>query len=87
MSRKMVNGVVLSLTENDLSQKRADDAGVNDRMCASVRNQRTRLLTDTDWQALSDNTMTPAWASYRQALRDITDQDGFPSDVVWPTKP
>jgi hypothetical protein len=53
----------------------------------AVRSTRPRLLPDTDWQALSDNTMTPAWASYRQALRDITDQDGFPFSVVWPTKP
>lgn len=53
----------------------------------AVRNQRTRLLTDTDWMALSDNTMTPVWASYRQGLRDITAQDGFPHSVVWPTKP
>lgn len=53
----------------------------------AVRNQRNRLLSDTDWMALSDNTMTPAWASYRQALRDITAQEGFPYSVVWPTKP
>lgn len=53
----------------------------------AVRNQRNRLLSDTDWMALSDNTMTPAWASYRQALRDITDQTGFPYSVNWPTKP
>lgn len=53
----------------------------------AVRNQRNRLLSDTDWMALSDNTMTPAWASYRQALRDITGQAGFPYEVIWPTKP
>ena len=58
-----------------------------DQAQTAVRNQRERLLSATDWMALSDNTMTPEWASYRQALRDITDQDGFPSDVVWPTKP
>ena len=53
----------------------------------AVRSQRERLLADTDWMALSDNTMTEAWASYRQALRDITGQAGFPYSVVWPTKP
>ena len=53
----------------------------------AIRNRRNRLLSDTDWQALSDNTMTPEWASYRQALRDITSQEGFPYSVTWPTKP
>ncbi len=53
----------------------------------AVRNKRDRLLQDTDWMAMSDNTMTPEWASYRQELRDLPDQDGFPFDVVWPEKP
>ena len=53
----------------------------------AIRNRRNRLLSDTDWMALSDNTMTPEWASYRQALRDITSQEGFPYSVTWPTKP
>lgn len=53
----------------------------------AIRNQRNRLLSDTDWMALSDNTMTEAWAAYRQALRDITAQAGFPYSVTWPTKP
>lgn len=54
---------------------------------AKVRNERNKLIADTDWMALSDNTMTPEWASYRQALRDITAQEGFPYSVIWPTKP
>ncbi len=58
-----------------------------DQAETAVRNQRNRLLSDTDWMALSDNTMTPEWASYRQALRDITEQAGFPYSVVWPAKP
>tara|TARA_R110001606_G_scaffold307411_1_gene454391 strand:+ start:42 stop:467 length:426 start_codon:yes stop_codon:yes gene_type:complete len=52
----------------------------------NVRSKRDRLLSDTDWMALSDVTMTPDWATYRQALRDITGQSGFPHSVVWPTK-
>jgi len=61
--------------------------GEYDRQASDVRNQRERLLSATDWMALSDNTMTPEWASYRQALRDITEQEGFPYSVIWPTKP
>jgi hypothetical protein len=69
---------VIGYTVEDKPQDEAEDA---------VRNQRDRLLSDTDWMALSDNTMTPEWATYRQALRDITGQTGFPYDVVWSTKP
>ena len=53
----------------------------------TVRAERNSLLADTDWMALSDNTMSPEWAAYRQALRDVPAQAGFPTDVVWPIKP
>jgi len=56
-------------------------------LAKSTRAQRDEFLRETDWMALSDNTMTPAWASYRQALRDITAQEGYPYSVIWPTKP
>jgi hypothetical protein len=56
---------------------------------AAVRKQRDRLITDTDWMALSDNTLTAEWATYRQALRDITDHVNFPhlQEADWPVKP
>lgn len=52
-----------------------------------VRTLRSAKLSETDWWATSDRTMTPEQAAYRQALRDITDQVGFPHDVVWPDMP
>ena len=52
-----------------------------------VREQRYSLLASTDWWATSDRTMTAEQTAYRQALRDITDQAGFPTDITWPTKP
>jgi len=52
-----------------------------------IRKNRNELLSETDWWALSDNTMTQSQIDYRQALRDITDQAGFPHDVTWPEKP
>jgi hypothetical protein len=59
-----------------------------EQAAAAIRNQRDRLLSETDWMALSDSpTITTEWANYRQALRDITGQSGFPYDVAWPTKP
>lgn len=51
------------------------------------RDERDSLLAATDWWALSDRTMTAEQTAYRQALRDITDQAGFPNDITWPTKP
>ena len=58
-----------------------------DELARSVRSKRNSLIAETDWMALSDNTISPAWASYRQALRDITAQEGFPYAVQWPEKP
>lgn len=63
------------------------DSQVYSEAADEARSERNRLLSETDWMALSDNTMTPEWASYRQALRDITSQEGFPYAVEWPSKP
>jgi len=52
-----------------------------------ARATRDRLIAETDWMALSDVQMSDAWSAYRQALRDIPQQAGFPTDVTWPTKP
>ena len=52
-----------------------------------VRSHRNAFLAETDWWAASDRTMTAEQTAYRQALRDITDQAGFPTDITWPTKP
>lgn len=53
----------------------------------AYRRKRNRLLTETDVWALSDRTMTAEQTAYRQALRDITGQAGFPTEITWPTKP
>lgn len=53
----------------------------------NIRQRREDLLKETDYLALSDNTLTSAMSTYRQALRDVTAQSGFPFSVVWPTKP
>jgi hypothetical protein len=54
----------------------------------NVRNLRTEMLKDCDWTQLADSTADKtAWATYRQALRDVTTQTGFPWTVTWPTQP
>jgi len=52
-----------------------------------VRGVRDAKLTATDWRALSDVTMSDAWRTYRQALRDVPAQSGFPTNVTWPVEP
>jgi hypothetical protein len=54
---------------------------------SAIRLERDRLLAETDWSALSDVSMSPEMAAYRQALRDVTAQPGFPDNVTWPAKP
>ena len=48
---------------------------------------RQNALEETDWWAVQDRTMTQEQIDYRQALRDISKQSGFPDNIVWPVKP
>jgi hypothetical protein len=53
-----------------------------------IRAARNQLLAQCDWTQLPDATVDKdAWLVYRQALRDITEQTGFPETVEWPQKP
>jgi len=52
-----------------------------------ARSTRDRLIAETDWMALSDVQMSDGWAAYRQALRDVPEQPGFPDNIDWPEKP
>lgn len=54
-------------------------------MANVIRATRTKLLQETDWTQVNDSKVdTTAWATYRQLLRDITAQEGFPFEVIWP---
>jgi hypothetical protein len=55
---------------------------------AEVRQQRNDLLSACDWTQLSDAPVDHTiWAAYRQDLRDVTAQAGFPWNVEWPQQP
>jgi hypothetical protein len=55
---------------------------------ANIRRTRTQMLKDSDWTQIADSTADKtAWATYRQALRDITGQTGFPWTITWPDAP
>lgn len=55
-----------------------------DKLASEVRAKRNQLLADTDYTCLADRQPTDAMIVYRQALRDITKQKGFPYEVEWP---
>lgn len=73
---------VADKTEEELAADVAIEA-------ASVRAKRDQLLKESDWTQVADVPFTTevkaSWADYRQALRDITTQEGFPAEVIWPT--
>ena len=64
-----------------------DKKEIDDNQAKNIRNRRDNLIKESDWRAVSDRKLEPEWKEYRQALRDITKQEGFPHDVKWPTDP
>ena len=56
-----------------------------------ARYERDELLTQCDWTQIPnsplDSTIKASWATYRTALRDVTGQSGFPTNITWPTTP
>jgi hypothetical protein len=73
-----------SVADMEEEAKTAKDA----EHAKSMRDQRNQKLSDCDWTQLADSPENKAaWATYRQALRDIPTQAGFPWEVQWPTQP
>lgn len=60
------------------------DTRTDEEKAAEIRNKRDSLLAATDWTASTDVTMTAEMAEYRQALRDVPAQAGFPNTIDWP---
>ena len=72
---------VVDKTAEELTQQDVDKA-------EQIRAERNTLLSASDWTQVADAPVDQAaWATYRQALRDITTQTGFPWSVTWPTQP
>ena len=96
MEHKLVNGVQVPLTAEEIAQRQADElawnSGAFDRAMTDLRQKRNALISSCDWVMLSDSPIADktAWQNYRQALRDIT--NGLTTveqvkAVTWPTKP
>lgn len=78
------DGAVTTAAQHEAAYKAAKDA----EQAKSVRDTRNQKLKDSDWTQVADAPVDKAaWATYRQALRDITAQAGFPWDIQWPAQP
>jgi len=91
---KMVNGERIQFTAEEEAARDAEEAawesGAFDRAMADLRQRRNALLAATDFNALSDVTMSADMTTYRQNLRDLTNDLSTVADinaVVYPTKP
>ena len=78
------DGTVTTAAEQEAAYKATKDA----EQAKAVRQQRGEKLKETDWTQVADAPVDKAlWATYRQALRDVTTQKGFPWTVIWPVEP
>ena len=90
MKTKLVNGVRIEMTPEEISwlPQSPTDAQIAEALAAEARTQRNGLLAASDWTQVADAPVDQAaWANYRQALRDITGQAGFPTSIAWPVAP
>jgi len=88
-TKKILNGKLVDVTQADLDEQASlapDRLKYNTKMS---RNKRNMLLTLSDKTMLSDypHANKLEWVTYRQALRDVPTQTGFPSNIIWPTAP
>ena len=89
-----INGVKVQFTAEEETARDAEEKawadGQLDRDLFELRRKRNRLLAETDYLALSDNTLASNMKTYRQELRDLTnglDTVEKVANVTWPTKP
>ena len=96
MAHKLVNGIKVELSAEEIAQRQAEEQawleGAFDRAMADLRSKRDRLLSSCDWVMISDSPIADktAWETYRQSLRDITENLTTIEEVnsiVFPIKP
>ena len=78
------DGTVTTKAEHEAAYQ----AQLDERAAEAIRTKRNELLAASDWTQVPDAPVDQAaWRTYRQALRDVTTQSGFPHEVTWPVKP
>ena len=90
--KKIVDGIAVDMSPEEIAEFEAQQAewaaGADDRAAAEVRKERDAKLAATDWTQVADAPVDKtAWATYRQSLRDVPSQSGFPNEVIWPVEP
>ena len=90
----LINGIEIPMTKEEISTRQAEETAWNNgalnRALEYLRIHRNQLLTETDYLALSDVTMSSEMETYRQALRELpTGKDTVAKceNATWPTKP
>ena len=79
---------MVPLTAEEIAEREAYERDVLPlEQMKELRQRRNQLLTETDYLALADSTLTDEMRSYRQALRDLPANTVDPANPVWPTKP
>ena len=93
-THKMVNGEKIPLTDSEIKELEARDVewakGAYDRAIAGLRRDRDNKLKESDWMANSDVTMSSAWKTYRQELRDFPstlNDTTVQETITWPEEP
>ena len=81
------DGVTVTKAEQEQAYTARKDA----EAATAARATRDGLIASCDWMAIKafegGTTVSTEWATYRQALRDVSAQAGFPHDITWPTQP
>jgi len=84
-----INGQSVQFTADEEAARDVEEQawadGANDRAAVAVRRERDAKLAACDWRASSDVTLSTAWRTYRQALRDVPSQ--LPGAITWPVEP
>lgn len=88
-------GSTFTILENEVVETKQwrkftdeERADIESQKAKEVRTDRNKRLAESDWTQLADAPVDVAqWSVYRQALRDVPQQEGFPFNVVWPTAP
>ena len=81
--KKYVIGPIFTNQEDEDSYRLRIDTQASE----NIRNTRNSLISNSDWMGCSDVVMSDEWKEYRQELRDIPTQEGFPHNVEWPEEP
>lgn len=79
------------VTVTKASQEEAYTATKDAEAATAARAERDKLIASCDWMAIkafeAGTGVATEWATYRQALRDVSAQAGFPNNITWPTQP